>query len=539
MYTVVDYIALARSVKRVRYLLKENPTGFIDIEDDPENPVRVDLTEPIYSNEQSVISRINKLRDIIQLSVPATLVQSVVSIHNRDMGIKPVFLMYFKLDFILVPLLITKSSVLIIKPFDSNSVNTYDSSFEILLDYDNINPDIDTPEILHSCIGDCMLKDIIESKVNKYKNTFYDRFKLLQDMIGNTDLIDSMDLSTSSDMFKKIKNSYNISEEFTENYTDDVLVDDYLPIFVTNKDDGCSLLKLIDYIDGKTENRVVRSKVIATATLDGFVSSVRNDSYSRQILLLKDGDKYPSSIIYMSENQYLYNGQILTYMNGSVTDRIMISDHITSSYSGIEAVEFRDIIYTLRKMGIRVTTGLKSFIVNLSKLPKDLIKKILSDLKRLLFRFDKDIEKEDTERYQKKALEDNLDATEEMWSHYSRVALYAGVSGVAFSSVFVGILALLYWRVDDKRLRLRAINRSITNFRNRIERVNTAAEIARQESRYEELINLQKEKQMLENSIRELTILKRNNYGKQDKEYNEKYPDLAPDSTINKEDKMY
>lgn len=556
MYTLDEYILMSRASKLFRNLVRKN----LVIKSYLRDVVNFSSTNDYFNkhSQDDILEIQRKLISLIQFAVPGSKVTKYLSIRRDGSNVEafdqlPMFLIEVQDPHIFVPIVLLDSGVIAISPFENALLKEYSGNsyvIEILPMFFLEEIQTDNPASVSNLLERLTDNDTVGSRLNNLilniiGRPISGRTELVHNMFKDTSAYDVDIVAEESVIMKKIKNRYAI-ESVDEDIDSDVSLTDFMPLYVKDEDGFVMIEQKIKVSDGKRLTYIKLKSRIKDEELNGsgrMPVDIYNSISEPSTYVLKDGDSVPRFMLQLSDNLYYAGSNKLALLDDSnkVEECIPIAENYAvfsgNSY-GTEGY-INEFLVDIKKHGIRITSGLVQVLAPLTKYPKSLALEILRDIRKFILVFDKQIEKEDALVYQDKAMNDMLDTFADKISHWIRVVVFSALSGALLSNVYLGLFFYFFWRIDDANARVRAINRVIKNFRDKINRITAAIEIAKQESRYEEVINLMKEKQLHESAIRELVQLKRTNYPKADQEYKEKYPELQIDENISNSGSAY
>lgn len=554
MYTLDEYILMSRASKIFRNLAKKNTRIRSFLNDVVNLSGNSDYFIKHSQNDTLEIQR--KLINLIQFAIPGSKVTKFLSIRKDGSNTEPfdqlpMFLIEVQDPHIFVPIVLLDSGVIAVSPFENALLKEYsDNSYiiEILPMFflDEIQGDnpASVSSLLERDSDNLSVRSrLVNLIINIIGKPILGRTDLVHNMFKDTSAYDVDIVAEESVMMGKIKNKYAI-ESVEEDINDDVSLTDFMPLYVRDEDGFVIIEQTVNVTDGKRLTYIkLKSRDNREELNDRMPSDIYNSVSEPSSYVLKDGDANPRFMLQLADNLYYAGSNKIALLNDS--NEIVECIPIAENYAIFDGTSYgtegyiNEFLVDLKKAGIRATSGLTQVLAPLTRYPRTLIIEILRDVRKFLFVFDKQIEKEDALAYQDKAMNDALDTFSDKVSHWIRVVVFSALSGALLSNVYLGLFAYFFWRIDDANARVRAINRVIKNFRDKINRITAAIEISKQESRYEEVINLMKEKQLHESAIRELVQLKRTNYAKADAEYKEKYPELSIDENISNSGSAY
>ena len=554
MYTLDEYILMSRASKIFRNLAKKNTRIRSFLNDVVNLSGNSDYFIKHSQNDTLEIQR--KLINLIQFAIPGSKVTKFLSIRKDGSNTEPfdqlpMFLIEVQDPHIFVPIVLLDSGVIAVSPFENALLKEYsDNSYiiEILPMFflDEIQGDnpASVSSLLERDSDNLSVRSrLVNLIINIIGKPILGRTDLVHNMFKDTSAYDVDIVAEESVIMGKIKNKYAI-ESVEEDINDDVSLTDFMPLYVRDEDGFVIIEQTVNVTDGKRLTYIkLKSRDNREELNDRMPSDIYNSVSEPSSYVLKDGDANPRFMLQLADNLYYAGSNKIALLNDS--NEIVECIPIAENYAIFDGTSYgtegyiNEFLVDLKKAGIRATSGLTQVLAPLTRYPRTLIIEILRDVRKFLFVFDKQIEKEDALAYQDKAMNDALDTFSDKVSHWIRVVVFSALSGALLSNVYLGLFAYFFWRIDDANARVRAINRVIKNFRDKINRITAAIEISKQESRYEEVINLMKEKQLHESAIRELVQLKRTNYAKADAEYKEKYPELSIDENISNSGSAY
>ncbi len=554
MYTLDEYILMSRASKIFRNLAKKNTRIRSFLNDVVNLSGNSDYFIKHSQNDTLEIQR--KLINLIQFAIPGSKVIKFLSIRKDGSNAEPfdqlpMFLIEVQDPHIFVPIVLLDSGVIAVSPFENALLKEYsDNSYiiEILPMFflDEIQGDnpASVSSLLERDSDNLSVRSrLVNLIINIIGKPILGRTDLVHNMFKDTSAYDVDIVAEESVIMGKIKNKYAI-ESVEEDINDDVSLTDFMPLYVRDEDGFVIIEQTVNVTDGKRLTYIkLKSRDNREELNDRMPSDIYNSVSEPSSYVLKDGDANPRFMLQLADNLYYAGSNKIALLNDS--NEIVECIPIAENYAIFDGTSYgtegyiNEFLVDLKKAGIRATSGLTQVLAPLTRYPRTLIIEILRDVRKFLFVFDKQIEKEDALAYQEKAMNDALDTFSDKVSHWIRVVVFSALSGALLSNVYLGLFAYFFWRIDDANARVRAINRVIKNFRDKINRITAAIEISKQESRYEEVINLMKEKQLHESAIRELVQLKRTNYAKADAEYKEKYPELSIDENISNSGSAY
>lgn len=554
MYTLDEYILMSRASKIFRNIAKKNTRIRSFLNDVVNLSGNSDYFIKHSQNDTLEIQR--KLINLIQFAIPGSKVTKFLSIRKDGSNAEPfdqlpMFLIEVQDPHIFVPIVLLDSGVIAVSPFENALLKEYsDNSYiiEILPMFflDEIQGDnpASVSSLLERDSDNLSVRSrLVNLIINIIGKPILGRTDLVHNMFKDTSAYDVDIVAEESVIMGKIKNKYAI-ESVEEDINDDVSLTDFMPLYVRDEDGFVIIEQTVNVTDGKRLTYIkLKSRDNREELNDRMPSDIYNSVSEPSSYVLKDGDANPRFMLQLADNLYYAGSNKIALLNDS--NEIVECIPIAENYAIFDGTSYgtegyiNEFLVDLKKAGIRTTSGLTQVLAPLTRYPRTLIMEILRDVRKFLFVFDKQIEKEDALAYQEKAMNDALDTFSDKVSHWIRVVVFSALSGALLSNVYLGLFAYFFWRIDDANARVRAINRVIKNFRDKINRITAAIEISKQESRYEEVINLMKEKQLHESAIRELVQLKRTNYAKADAEYKEKYPELSIDENISNSGSAY
>lgn len=554
MYTLDEYILMSRASKIFRNLVKKNARIRSFLNDVVNLSGNSDYF--IKHSQSDTLEIQRKLINLIQFAIPGSNVTKFLSIRQDGSNAEPfdqlpMFLIEVQDPHIFVPIVLLDSGVIAVSPFENALLKEYsDNSYiiEILPMFFLDEIQGDNPASISSLLERdsdnlSVRSRLVNLIINIIGKPILGRTDLVHNMFKDTSAYDVDIVAEESVIMEKIKNKYAI-ESVEEDINDDVSLTDFMPLYVRDEDGFVIIEQTVNVTDGKRLTYIkLKSRDSGEELNDRMPSDIYNSVSEPSSYVLKDGDANPRFMLQLADNLYYAGSNKIALLNDS--NEIVECIPIAENYAIFDGTSYgtegyiNEFLVDLKKAGIRATSGLTQVLAPLTRYPRTLIMEILRDVRKFLFVFDKQIEKEDALAYQEKAMNDALDTFSDKVSHWIRVVVFSALSGALLSNVYLGLFAYFFWRIDDANARVRAINRVIKNFRDKINRITAAIEISKQESRYEEVINLMKEKQLHESAIRELVQLKRTNYAKADAEYKEKYPELSIDENISNSGSAY
>lgn len=548
MYTLDEYILMSRASKIFRNLAEKNTrikTFLSDI-------TNISSTSDYFSGkpQDDILKIQRKLINLIQFAIPGSKVTKYISTrqdgdHTNVFDQLPMYLIEVPDPHIFVPIVLLDSGVIGVSPFENALLKEYSNNsyvIEVLPMFFLDEIQEDNPSSISSLLERQTDDTTVGTKLNHLiinimGRPILGRTELVHNMFKDTSAYDVDIVAEESVIMNKIKNRFAL-ESIEEDIDEDVSLTDFMPLYVKDEDGFVIIEQKLNIADGKKQTYIkIKSRE------NGNVIDEYNTNGKPTSFVIKDGDSTPRFMIQLADNLYYAGSNKIALLNDSneVEECFPIAENYSISTGASYGTEgtMNEFLVDVKKAGIRASSGLMQVLAPLAKYPKSLVMEILRDIKKFLFVFDKEIEKEDALKYQEKAMNDALDTFADKISHWIRAAVFSALSGALLGNVCIGLFAFLFWRIDDANARVRAINRVIKNFRDKINRITAAIEISKQESRYEEVINLMKEKQLHESAIRELVQLKRTNYEKADNEYKEKYPELQIDENISNSGSAY
>lgn len=530
------------------------------------------ITDPKYYYEMQ-----KTLEDILEIAIPGCRLTRFISMCKSDMLNKkssdltmipqiPILLVEVATPHLYLPIFIGNDYVFFISPFGNQGFKEEASNYyiyplfktEVLTNWRDIFRDYAKPE--NSSIN-LELIELIESKpsiptaykvydaaddksfadaireilINKCGIPIEKQISLISNVSSGRSYYDQETISTESELYKEILNRYQVEAVEDSSYDTLVTPDDYMPIALvpTNPLIGeeVGILTVKNLANKKKLGYVrfnLKSQPKNSYSPDGTKSSIiiRTNKNTRFLIAL------PSTIYEIPKNRVIIVDED-NKMNpilgvATIDESFNIEDDLET---GTESF-ISDAIDGAKKYGIKINQGLKELFKLLTKYPFKIAKVLYKDIRDFFRRFDKELEKSDSLEYREKVLNDELDQTKDMLLKWTRVIMFTGITLAITGNVLAAFFALLFWRIDDNNTRVRAINRQVKSFNEAIKRIDFKIDAARQESRYEDVDNLLKEKQMLTLGRRELIQLKRRNYAKADDKNKEKFGDFdsLPDS---------
>ena len=530
------------------------------------------ITDPKYYYEMQ-----KTLEDILEIAIPGCRLTRFISMCKSDMLNKkssdltmipqiPILLVEVATPHLYLPIFIGNDYVFFISPFGNQGFKEEASNYyiyplfktevltnwrDIFRDYakpenSSINlelielienkPSIPTAYKVYDAADDKSFADAIrEILINKCGIPIEKQISLISNVSSGRSYYDQETISTESELYKEILNRYQVEAVEDSSYDTLVTPDDYMPIALvpTNPLIGeeVGILTVKNLANKKKLGYVrfnLKSQPKNTYSPDGTKSSIiiRTNKNTRFLIAL------PSTIYEIPKNRVVIVDED-NKMNpilgvATIDESFNIEDDLET---GTESF-ISDAIDGAKKYGIKINQGLKELFKLLTKYPFKIAKVLYKDIRDFFRRFDKELEKSDSLEYREKVLNDELDQTKDMLLKWTRVIMFTGITFAITGNVLAAFFALLFWRIDDNNTRVRAINRQVKSFNEAIKRIDFKIDAARQESRYEDVDNLLKEKQMLTLGRRELIQLKRRNYAKADDKNKEKFGDFdsLPDS---------
>lgn len=514
------------------------------------------------------------LEDIISLSIPGATLTRFISMIKFDtlnkrsqdlsnMPQLPILLVEIADPHLLLPIFIGSEYVFFISPFGNSTFKEDASNYyvyplfktEILTDWKCVMPtssdtyqtigdlvngvDVSIPTVYKVAEKDKTFGDVIKDiLINKCGLPIQKQIGLISKVTNGRSYYDQETIATESELYHEIVSRYEVEAVGDSEYDTLVTPDDYMPIVIKDSNFSNNFVRCVSLYDLHNKRQLGITS-IKTSVPDKHRTINVGDAKSSLIIKTNKNSRFllslPASMYMIPDNK------VVIVDEDNIKNPIIGSAQIDETFSiyddldtGTESV-LSDTLAGAKKVGIKVTVGLKSLLKLILKYPARAAKLIWKDIRAFFKKFDKELEKSDSLEYREKVLNDELDQTKDMLIKWTRVITFTGVTLALTGSVFFMFCSLIYWRIDDNNTRVRAINRQIKSFNEAIKRIDFKIDAARQESRYEDVDALLKEKQMLTLGRRELIQLKRKNYAKADEANKEKFgdTDTLPDEELN------
>lgn len=350
------------------------------------------------------------------------------------------------------------------------------------------------------------------------------QIELISNLSDGRSYYDQEVISTESSIYHDMMNRYNVEAVSDSEYDTLITPTDYLPIVVrTNIENHYAYLTT-----SSANNKFKNINDIQIKPIEDRSKSQIDHPDSSKVLLRSSLDR--RQICYLTDGIYMIpHNRLAVYQD----EKLFGTINIDTYYENPEAINhsagteglISDMFTSLKIGGIKITQSFKELIKLLMKFPIKTAKFLFKDIKNFFKRFDKELEKADSLEYREKVLNDELDQTVDLFKGWSRVIIFSTITFALMGNVIFLFLGLIFWRIDDTNSRVRSINRQIKVFNDAIIRIDQKIDFAKQESRYEDVDALLKEKQMLTLGRRELLQLKKRNYAKADIKNKEKYGD--------------
>lgn len=456
----------------------------------------------------------------------------------------PIFILNIPEYDLKLPLYISQEYVYFVSPFGNNELKAYSMNYyiyplfrtSILMNAKSYQAQYSSKNLGASILkSDLPLVYTYKKGVDLFgdtlKATLLDicgfpikrQIELISNLSDGRSYYDQEIISTESTIYQDMLNRYNVEAVSDSEYDTLITPTDYLPIVVkTNIENHYAFL---------TTTSANNSSIIQDIEIKPIKSSSQaqmTHSDTSKVLLRTSIDR--RQICYLTDGVYMIpHNRLAIYQNDILFGTISIDTY----YDNAEAIDptpgteglMSDMFTSLKIGGIKITQSFKELIKLLMKFPIKIAKYIFKDIKNFFRKFDKELEKSDSLDYREKVLNDELDQTTDLLAKWSRVIVFSTLTLAIFGHVLFLFFGLIFWKIDDENSRVRSINRQIKSFNDAIERLDQKIGFARQESRYEDVDALMKEKQMLELGKRELLQLKKRNYAKADERNKEKYGD--------------
>lgn len=582
MFSLPEYIIVSRAAKVIENSYVN--TLFYKANDVPDSELRsfrqsipivaqgvFGITDPkYYYNLQKT------LEDILEIAIPGCTFTRFISVYKSDMINKrssdlnmiphiPILLVEVATPHLYLPIFIGSDYVFFISPFGnsgfkeqtsnyyvyplfkteiltnwrdmtsnlSQSPNGESRSYTSLVDFITAKPSIPTVYKTYEASDDISFAEVIRDiLITKCGLPIEKQISLISTISGGRSYYDQETISTESELYKEIMDRYSIEAVDDTSYDTMITPDDYMPIAVQTP---TSNIFGHDRVNIMCVQNLAKKKVLGMVEFDmkdaNKNSPVKSNEWKGSIII--KSNKTPRFIVSLPATIYeIPKNRVVIVDEDNIMNPILGVASIDESFDLNDDVDMgtesfmSDAIAGIKKAGIKMSQGMKELFRIISKYPFKIAKIIYKDIRSFFKRFDKELEKSDSLEYREKVLNDELDQTKDMLLKWTRVITFTGIMLALTGNVFIMFLSLIFWRIDDNNTRVRAINRQIKSFNEAIKRIDFKIDAARQESRYEDVDNLLKEKQMLTLGRRELIQLKRRNYEKADEANKKKYGDF-------------